>query len=589
MLFLRVLALSMVLVLVGCGSGSSGERVTPTVPPVADGGSGDGGSDDDGAGSDDGSGEDPPTGTTISIVPSLGQIVSADVTLANAAGDPIEGGSGAIGDDGSLSVEIDDSVTGPMLVTVTGNADATYFDEAAGAFLPMGPDVSIRAYVPEVRDQVGVTILTELAAQIIDSVEGTPTAADIEAVNDAVRETFAPDLTDILSAPTLVNEVNFTSQSLTDSEGGIYAVVLAALANLAAGDVAPALAILEQLASDLADGDIDGQGASGALTDLDYVPENFATLFSGAIQTAASTLADADLLATANAISITVDVNLLQAVIDAGVLLPQSVVDLIDGGDSGDGSSGGGPDISGDYDLTVTGEIITFGVGADFSLTITNILAPNPSQTSEIEAVLEETLTGFTGISGLSVTIVNNTTDRITFDVEFTAQQSGTEVQLNLRYDYVPAGTTPGDGSGSGDSGGDSGGVGDNGAGSTPEEIAALGEVCLFGGSPEAVAIPESLTGVFNVRYNPVNSGAPYADQELVHFTINGDGMGKLNINNQTILSTPVRCSSTSVEVIWKDSAAGFFYSLSSTETGFNEINLNSADGTFLGQFRDPE
>ncbi|CAN0458345.1 unnamed protein product, partial [Ectocarpus fasciculatus] len=120
---------------------------------------------------------------------------------------------------------------------------------------------------------------------------------------------------------------------------------------------------------------------------------------------------------------------------------------------------------------TVSGTITTFGVATDFSVIITNILAPSPSDTAEVQQVIEETVAGLSNIQNLTVTIVNNTTDRITFDVSFEATQSGVTVTLDLRYDYVPAGSSPTD-SGS-DSGGDSASDGDSSL-ATDAEIAAL-------------------------------------------------------------------------------------------------------------------
>lgn len=229
--------------------------------------------------------------------------------------------------------------------------------------------------------------------------------------------------------------------------------------------------------------------------------------------------------------------------------------------------------------MTISGEIITFGVGAAFEVTIQNILAPSPSDTAEITQVIEDTVEGVSGITNLQITIINNTADRITFDVSFEAQQSGVTVQMNLRYDYVPAGTTVEDSQD--DSADDSSGSAD------AVSIDELGLVC-FVGEPTEATIPSSIAGVYHLNYSQANSGGPYTDGELVHFTVGEDGT--LDINMQTVLTTPVLCGGNEQEATWKDLETGLIYSISSLTNGFNEINLGDASGSsiqFLGQFHE--
>ena len=145
---------------------------------------------------------------------------------------------------------------------------------------------------------------------------------------------------------------------------------------------------------------------------------------------------------------------------------------------------------------------------------------------------------------------------------------------MSLRYDYVK-----GDSSSSGDSGdstGDTGGdeaSGEDG-GSSPVDIDSLGQVCFFGGEATPTTIPASIAGLWNVRYFESQPGAPYASNELAHFTVGTDGT--LNINNQIVLSTPVLCNGNEHEAIWKDSTNNLLYALSSLVSGFNEINVFS-------------
>lgn len=546
--------------------------------------------------------EDPPTeepAASIVVTPSLGLISGAEVSVTQADGTVIEGATGTLNAEGVVTINHDGSYDGPILVTITGTDSATYFDEAAGTNLPMGSDVTLRAFAPSAVAEVGVTILTELAAQLIDDIEGAATAADVNAVNDAIRMTLAPDLPDILTPPTLVSETNLTAQALGTADADTYALRLAALANMAADDEAPAVSILQQLAADLADGDIDGEGASGPIADLDYTADTFESLFANAMSLAASTLADADLMAAVGSFSITLDANVIESVIAAGVGLPASVSDLINGGSDDDADSGGGDDssddsgdtpvvdvpdvdISGDYDLTISGEIITFGIGTAFDVVIQNILAPSPSDTSEITQVIEDTIEGVSGITNLQITIINNTTDRITFEVSFEATQGGVTVTMNLLYDYVPSG-----GSSGGDSSGD-GSSGDNSSGDdsgSEGDIAALGQICFFGGEPEAVSIPQFLTAnTWDLTFSEVQAGAPYADGEVRTFLFSSSG--GLFIDNVQVASTPVICNGNEREAIWKDTTNNLIYSVSDLTGSFNEVNVGRGDdGGFLGQF----
>ncbi len=539
-------------------------------------GDGDSGSDSDDS-ADDGAGEGDST-ASITIVSSLGLINGADVAISTPDGTMLTGATGTLDDTSSVTIEHDGSYTGPIVVTITGNDSATYFDEAAGATLPMPSGVSIRAFAPSITEQVGVTMITELAAQIAETIGADISASDITAVNDAIRETFAPGLSDILAIPAVVDETNLTGQSLGNDDAGLYAMALAGLATLAAADTSPALAILEQLTADLTDGDIDGKSADGAITGLSYSASDFVSSYASALNTAAASLGNADLVEAA-AIAISIENNLFEVAVEAGANLPASVTVHIDAEDIVD--SGGG-DITGNYDLTITGTITTLGVGTAFEAVIENIVAPSPGDTGEIENVILETVPGFSGITNLTVTIINNSTDRVTFDVAFDATQSGVSVSVELRYDYVPSGTTPDDSGASGDSGSDSG---DSTGSGDAVAISDLGLVC-FVGEPTAATIPSSLAAVYHLTYAQSSQGGPYADGELVHFTVSEDGT--LDINGQVVLTTPVLCGGNEQEATWKDLDTGLIYSISSLVNGFNEINLGDASGSsiqFLGQF----
>ena len=393
----------------------------------------------------------------IEVSASLGLLTDATVTMTQADGTPLPGATGTTGSDGKATINYNANYRGPYVIRVAGNPNARYFDEATQTMVPFPDGQSIRAVGSTPGANVGVTILTELAAQVAESVGSGITAADIDNINESIRAAFAPDIADILTPPVIVGADNIASQSLGTDDASRYALRLAALAGIASGTDAPALTILTQLSADLADGSLDGTGPDGAIADLAYGTAGFVNAFTNAIQLAATTLANTDLSAVLEELNVVTDANILQRIIDAGVTLPSDVTDLITNG-------GGGTVVGdGDFNLTISGTISAAGIGTPFSLQLSGVPAPTPGDTDAITDVVNSTVTGLEGIADFSVSIVNNTASQVTFDVTLTAQQAGTSVSLDLRYDYVSTGdnTNPdaGDGTNGGTDGGTNGGT----------------------------------------------------------------------------------------------------------------------------------
>ncbi|MES1944624.1 Metal-dependent hydrolases of the beta-lactamase superfamily I [Salinisphaera sp. PC39] len=188
--------------------------------------------------------------------PSLGLITNAAVNFYEADGTTLIG-SAETGDDGSVDIQTG-SYDGPVVVEVLGDdTDAMYYDEASATLVPFPDGSAIHAIVPG-PGTVGVTPLTEIAWLAAQRQGLFPISAQaVDELNEIVRAALAPGLSSILSVPTLVGDPGVTS--LGDDEAGNYALLLAALAELGSGQAAPALAVLEALAADLADGDIDGE------------------------------------------------------------------------------------------------------------------------------------------------------------------------------------------------------------------------------------------------------------------------------------------------------------------------------------------
>lgn len=211
-----------------------------------------------GGGEDDDEAEDRRrNGTlTLAITPSLGQVQYATINIYDASRQLLA--SGDSGDAGGFVV--DAAFDMPVLVEVAGDGNAAYFDEAAGTTLPFA-NGTLHALAPTGSTQVGVTVLTEIAWQLLNHSGAPMTNTNVLLANEAVRRALAPDLASIV-APPLPWTSTTTTGSLPGTDAGEYALLLGAFARLGAGDATPALSTVAQLDADLADGLLDGLAPS---------------------------------------------------------------------------------------------------------------------------------------------------------------------------------------------------------------------------------------------------------------------------------------------------------------------------------------
>lgn len=240
-----------------------------------------------------GTGADGKGGVGVGAGVSLGAIRGAQVTVKRADGTTI--GAAPTGTDGRVTLTVCNA-SGPFLVEVTGQAGATYFDVAKGATgadVPFGAGEVLRAYVPSVVGNIGVTPYTEAAARALVGapVAGAPDGEKASAINAATLKAL-PDAAAITAANERVRRIaasllpeGFAIDSITrmPANGGTgvpggtaladlpsarYAIGLAALGRHAAlfnpSLAAPALDAGRQLARDAADGIVDGADAQGA-------------------------------------------------------------------------------------------------------------------------------------------------------------------------------------------------------------------------------------------------------------------------------------------------------------------------------------
>jgi hypothetical protein len=269
--------------LAGCGGGGGGgatapqgcmTSVSPGYAPVATGGYVDGPGDGSGGGGGGGGGDGAGAGG------GLGAYVNAVVTAQRADGTTV--GTATTDSYGMVTIR-NCGDTQPLLITVQGTATATYWDESQLAPVPFGPGKVLHAVVvPDAPNQqtlyrnVGITPLTEAVYQYLLSVSpggSSPPAWTIPSNVVAANARIASQISQALPPNLQVQGVditrlaavprNATAQVFSGSTpNSTYGLVISGLAQ-AAGlhntqSKTPGLDLLNQLAEDLSDGQLDG-------------------------------------------------------------------------------------------------------------------------------------------------------------------------------------------------------------------------------------------------------------------------------------------------------------------------------------------
>ncbi|MFK7962650.1 MAG: hypothetical protein AB8C46_01660 [Burkholderiaceae bacterium] len=233
---------------------------TQFIPEEGQGGDGDGG-DGDGDGG-------------IGAGGSLGKFNNASVEVFDSSQASV--GSAPVGANGFVAIQPPADYSGPIMTSVIGDANSTYFDEAKLSNLNTGAGTILTARVPATDRTFGITPLTHGAAAFDEernrTTGGTLTRNSIEVSNAAMLtqiNRFLPadqQLTDILQVPVLVDSAQSLS-ALTDTPAGRYARAIASFA-IAAQKFNPSLANPAQaftlgLANDMTDGVIDNRDVNG--------------------------------------------------------------------------------------------------------------------------------------------------------------------------------------------------------------------------------------------------------------------------------------------------------------------------------------
>ena len=208
-----------------------------------------------GGGGSSSSGTAAPASSSISVTPSLGKFSTAcDVILLKDTGETL--GSSKITDNGSATISIT-GYSGTVIAQVKGGPGCQYFDEATGTQSDFGSGRKLSAVVESTRQEVGINVLTNLAAARLldgDKLASGKTSTDVRAENLSIQRMFA--VSDMLSPATPIGSTS--NKLINTSEADKLALMLAAFAELAAQRGTDIANLASDLAADLAaDGSIE--------------------------------------------------------------------------------------------------------------------------------------------------------------------------------------------------------------------------------------------------------------------------------------------------------------------------------------------
>ncbi|WP_125779221.1 hypothetical protein [Pseudoalteromonas rubra] len=492
--------------------------------------------------------------TEIKVSPALGLTKNAAVRLVLLANNtPIEGATGNTGETGVATITLNSAIAEPFIVEVLGGGDAEYFDEAKGTFLALPADATLRAVLSAFKSEVGVTTLTEIAATAILNT-GATSAEAVNLVNEQVRIALAPALTDITAPPQLIDAASGVTAS--DDQAGIYAVSLAALAQLGSSSSSPALAIVDALRADFLDLTIDGKVGDKAFESPLYNASTFISEYTSAIEAYAQQVGlttDLNTTFSLDNIKKTLEgLNDIFASLDLGSLN----LDFVPGGlSSGSGGDNSGNDGEGNT-LTITGTSTVAGVATEIpTITINNVPAPDPSDLETIKKQIEDSFVQQNlTVNDLVFELVSSSDTKIVVSVRYSVTTNGVTVSSDLTYTWTLTGK-------------------DNDDDDMDDDV----------------MLPDVLKGKsFMMVFNLTQSGSSYADEQKVKFTFSSSSMMFIDTdpeanNGDDMSLDDVMMEGT--EYVYKDEQNGFVYRVSVTPTGLNEINLFTMEKVLLGSF----
>ncbi|ESP93703.1 MULTISPECIES: hypothetical protein [Pseudoalteromonas] len=505
----------------------------------------------------------PPTdqSTKVTVTPSLGLIKNADVQLLTLTNkQAVEGATGSTGESGSATITVPNGTTGPFIVEVKPTSESEYFDESKGQFMALPASTTLRAVMATLQDQVGVTTLTEIAANSIISANVSD-ADSVNAVNEQIKKALAPALDNILQVPQLVSEN--AAGTINNDQAGIYAATLAGLAKLGESQDNPAIAILNSLKADFLDNVLDGKVGDKAFENPIYNADTFVADLSSQITSYANSFGVSALSADiAGIFSLDEIKKTLEGLDDIlkDLNLDDLNFDFIPGGLL---PGGGDDDDDQDNDdttptLTITGTSTTAGISVDIpEIKLENIPAPNPEDLADIEKQIKSQIEsqGIT-VSDFSFKLVSADETKVVVSVQYTISTQGVTSTSDLTYTWMPGYSGDSDDS-------------DNDTSDT---------------------LPEALKSKsFTLTFTMSTSGSSYSDGQVVQFTFSGSGALFIDPDPEANNGSEITINEfekVDEEYVYEDEERGFKYKVSVLNGKFHEINLSALESnTLLGQF----
>jgi len=194
------------------------------------------------------------------VTPSLGKFTTdCEVVLLKSNGESI--GKSNINSNGAATIALS-GYTGAVIAQVLGGSKCKYYDESTGALADFGTGKKLSAIVDTTRTEVGINVLTNLAAARLldgDKLAAGKTASDIQTENLSVQRMF--QVSDMFAPPTPIGSAS--DKLAGTSEADKLALKLAALAKIATDRSTDIASLATSLANDFA--------ADGELHTLDAI------------------------------------------------------------------------------------------------------------------------------------------------------------------------------------------------------------------------------------------------------------------------------------------------------------------------------
>lgn len=222
---------------------------------------------------------------------------------------------------GMVTIKPGRDYKGPLLVEIQGTPEAVYFEEGLNRYAPYPPGRVLRALIPSITKNIGITPFTEAGYQLAlacfqnraraqdcvprgsesalgrreEKAAALPSTAHMEAANEKVlglvNQLFpaALQIDDVTRLPYIVNDGS-SEGDISLSPRGRYGLVNIAFSKQAAmyntTAAAPTLLGVDQLSADLIDGQLDGrqfEAPAVPAASRTYDPASFTTELSSAL------------------------------------------------------------------------------------------------------------------------------------------------------------------------------------------------------------------------------------------------------------------------------------------------------------------